>query len=273
MPIGTAAAPLNGIRTTLLFASAAFTERRKATITRLIDRSIPACLAAVLTVLPLAAGGETLTETATLAGATFEYKVVLPNGYDPAASYRTVLAFPGAGQAMRNVDRGLDENWRADAERLGVIVVSPAAPEAGLFFQGGDVVFPEFLDLILRNYNVAGNKLHVAGISNGGASAFHVAAAYPEYFWSVTGLPGFLPYLDDRRVEALRELCIYMHVGERDTDWIETMMWQAQEFTEAGAEVGFWVEPRQDHVMDSVAGTGARRLFQHFEDAENGCAR
>jgi len=64
-----------------------------------------------------------------------------------------------------------------------------------------------------------------------------------------------------------------MHVGERDDDWVETMVWQAQQFTRAGARVSLWVEADQGHVMESLTGDGAQRLFAHFNDAEAGCER
>ena len=71
-----------------------------------------------------------------------------------------------------------------------------------LFFEGGEKVFPEFFTRILGDYNVLDKKFHIAGVSNGGISAFHIAAMYPQYFWSVTGLPGFLPQSAPERVRA-----------------------------------------------------------------------
>jgi poly(3-hydroxybutyrate) depolymerase len=82
--------------------------------------------------------------------------------------------------------------WRTEAERRGFIVVSPVAPTNNLFFErGADDIFPEFVDQILRDYKIEGGKLHIAGASNGGLSAFHIAAMYPQYFRSVTGFPGY----------------------------------------------------------------------------------
>lgn len=214
---------------------------------------------------------ELTSESTEVNGVRIDYKVVLPDGYDPELAYPTVLAFPGAGQTMRNVDRAVNDNWQVEAERRGYIVISPAAPEEGLFFQGGDAVFPEFFDELRARYRIAGNKFHIAGISNGGASAFHIAANFPDYFVSVTGLPGYLPYLTPEKVKSLAALCIYMHVGERDPQWIETMTWQAQQLTDAGAAVRFWIEKGQSHVMDSLKGAGAARLFEHFADAQAGC--
>lgn len=218
------------------------------------------------------AAGEVLTETATIAGRDVLYRVVLPDGYDRAHAYPGVLAFGGGGQTLDIIDRAIERNWQVEAERRGYIVVSPVAPDAGLYFQGGDVVFPALLDVLLERYPIAERKFHVAGISNGGASAFHVAALYPSYFLSVTGLPGYLPYATADKLTTLARFCIFMHVGERDLGWIETMQYQAQQLTDAGARLRFWIEPNEGHVMRSLQNAGAARLFEHFEAAAAGCA-
>jgi len=230
-------------------------------------------LAVALTAFGIARGaaGEVLTETATIAGLDIVYRVVLPDGYDRTRTYPGVLAFGGGGQTLEIIDRAIARNWQAEAERRGYIVVSPAAPDAGLYFQGGDVVFPALLDVLLERYPIAGRKFHVAGISNGGASAFHIAALYPDYFLSLTGLPGYLPYATADKLATLARFCIFMHVGERDQGWIETMQYQAQQLADAGAHVRFWVEPNEGHVMQSLQNAGAARLFEHFEAAAAGC--
>jgi len=226
-----------------------------------------------LVVSPIAAVAEVRSETVELAGIELSYRVILPNDYSADHRYPGVLAFPGGGQTLRIVDRMIERNWRDGAESRGYIVVSPAAPTAGLFFQGGDRVFPEFLDYLLERFAIMPEQLHVAGISNGGASAFHIASLYPDYFISVTGLPGYLPYANDAKIEALASLCIYMHVGERDRDWLTTMTDQAQQLTDADASLRFWIEPNEGHVMQSLQNEGSARLFEHFEDARTGCRR
>jgi len=60
-------------------------------------------------------------------------------------------------------------------------------------FEGGELIFPEFLDKILADYKIEDNKFHAAGMSNGGISAFHVAASNPKYFWSITVSPATCP--------------------------------------------------------------------------------
>jgi S-formylglutathione hydrolase FrmB len=46
--------------------------------------------------------------------------------------------------------------------------------------------------MILKDYKIQDNKFHIAGPSNGGIAAFHVAAANPQYFLSVTAFPGYM---------------------------------------------------------------------------------
>src|SRR5262245_42015586 len=111
-----------------------------------------------------------------VAGVTVQYKVVLPNGYDPAKAYPAILALGGGPQTMNTVDGVLNRNLRAEAEKRGYIVVGVAAPNGDLFFEQGDRIFPAFLKAILTDYRIQDGKFHIAGPSNGGIAAFHVAA-------------------------------------------------------------------------------------------------
>ncbi len=74
------------------------------------------------------ANAELLEKTRKVAGVTVEYKVVLPNGYDPTKTYPGILAFGGGPQTMNTVDSVINRNLRAEAEKRGYVVVAPAAP-------------------------------------------------------------------------------------------------------------------------------------------------
>ena len=208
-----------------------------------------------------------------LAGMPLHYKVVLPNDYDAAKSYPAVLAFPPGPQTMDMVMSTLQRNWAAEAQRRGYIVVIPAAPNGRLFFQEGARVFPAFLDQLLGEYKIRDNKFHIAGMSNGGISAFSIAAAYPKYFWSVTGFPGYLPDATPERLKALSKMCIYMHVGELDSGWLEDMQQQAAQLRAQGIASRITVEKGQSHVIGTLTGEGAARLFEDIEQARQGCGK
>jgi dipeptidyl aminopeptidase/acylaminoacyl peptidase len=204
---------------------------------------------------------------------TLYYKVITPKDYDPSKEYPAVIAFPGGAQTMPMVDGMIARNLSLQAQKRGYIVVVCAATAAGLFYEGGAVVFPAFLDKLLADYKIRGKKFHIAGISNGGLSAFHIAASYPKYFWSVTGFPGYLLNPTSERVSALRGMCLNMHVGELDRGWRDTMQKQSILFRNKGLKVRFTIERGQGHVMTTLEGAGAARLFDQFDEAAHGCGK
>jgi len=89
----------------------------------------------------------------------------------------------------------------------------------------------------------------------------------------VTGLPGYLPDASPVRVRALAKMCINMYAGEMDTDWLESEKAQAAQFRAQGFVVQFSVEKAQGHVMRTLEGPGAARLFKQFEQARHGCGK
>jgi len=206
-----------------------------------------------------------LDKSTTIAGMVLSYKVVLPKDYDANKPYPAVLAFPPGGQTQDMVFVTLQRNWAPEAQRRGYIVVIPTAPSGRLFFQEGAKVFPEFVKQLLSDYKIRGNKFHIAGMSNGGISAFYIAALYPQYFVTVTGFPGFLPDATPERISALAKMCIYLHVGELDTDWLHTMQEQAAAFRAKGIPVQMTVEKGESHVIGALTGDGAARLFNEIE--------
>lgn len=240
------------------------------------SRCMPQFVAAVVAVLFAAqfAQAELLEKTKKVAGTTVHYKVVLPNGYDPAKTYPAILALGGGPQNMSTVDRVLSSNFRPEAEKRGYIVVAPAAPDDELFFEGGARIFPEFLKMILADYKIQGNKFHIAGPSNGGIAAFHVAALHPEYFLSVTAFPGYMWEPSAARLQAISKMCVFMYVGEKDPYmWHAEMKKEAEFLRSKGTVARYTVEEGQPHRMETLAGDHAGRLFDGFEETKKGCSQ
>jgi poly(3-hydroxybutyrate) depolymerase len=217
---------------------------------------------------------ELLEKTRKVAGTTVHYKVVLPNSYDPLKAYPGILALGGGPQTMNTVDNVLNRNFRAEAEKRGYIVVAPAAPEDQLFFEEGARIFPEFLKTILADYKIRDNKFHIAGPSNGGIAAFHVAAANPQYFLSVTAFPGYMWQPSTARLQAISKMCVFMYVGELDEyRWHDEMKKEAEFLRSKGTVARYTVEKGQPHRLETVAGTNAGRLFDGFEETTKGCSK
>jgi len=217
---------------------------------------------------------ELIEKTRNVGDATVHYKVVLPNGYDPAKSYPAILAFGGGPQTMNTVDGVLNRNFRAEAEKRGYIVVAPAAPDGQLFFEDGARIFPAFLKMILADYKIQGNKFHIAGPSNGGIAAFHVAAANPQYFLSVTAFPGYMWEPTEAKLQAISKMCVFMYVGENDEYmWHPEMKREAEVLRSMGTVAHYTVEKGQPHRLETLAGANAGRLFDGFEETKKGCSK
>jgi predicted esterase len=217
---------------------------------------------------------EVVEKSKKVGATTVKYKVVLPSGYDPAKAYPAILAFGGGPQTMNTVDSVLSRNLRAEAEKRGYIVVAPAAPDDQLFFEDGARIFPDFLKLILADYKIEGNKFHIAGPSNGGIAAFHVAARNPQYFLSVTAFPGYMWEPTNAKLQAISKMCVFMYVGELDEYmWHGEMQKEAEFLRSKGTVARYTVEKGQPHRMETLAGASASRLFDGFEETKKGCSK
>ena len=215
---------------------------------------------------------DVLEKTKKVAGTTVHYKVVLPTPYDPAKAYPGILAFGGGPQTMNTVDGILMRNFRAEAEKRGYIVIAPAAPDNGLFFEEGARIFPEFLKAMLSDYKIQDGKFHIAGPSNGGIAALHVAALNPQYFLSVTAFPGYMWQPSTAKLQAISNMCVFMYVGEFDEYmWHGEMKQETEYLRSKGTLARYSVEKGQPHRLDTLAGDNAARLFDGFEQARKGC--
>ena len=175
---------------------------------------------------------------------------------------------------MDTVDRVLNRNFRAEAEKRGYIVIAPAASDDHLFFEDGARIFPEFLKMILADYKIQDNKFHIAGPSNGGIAALHVAAANPQYFLSITAFPGYMWDPSPAKLQAISKMCVFMYVGENDEyRWHPEMKKEAELLRSTGTVARYTVEKGQPHRLETLAGANAGRLFDGFEETKKGCRK
>jgi poly(3-hydroxybutyrate) depolymerase len=234
---------------------------------RLLPASV---MAALLLTSPLRA--EVSEQSKTVGDMTVHYKIVLPDGYDPAKAYPAIVALGGGPQNMGTVDSILSRNFRAEAEKRGYIVIAPAAPDNQLFFEDGARIFPDFLKMILADHKIQDNKFHIAGPSNGGIAALHVAAAHPQYFLSATAFPGYLWQPSADKLQAISKMCVFMYVGEFDPYmWHREMKRETDILRAKGTVARYSVEEGQPHRLETLAGPNAGRLFDGFEETRKGC--
>lgn len=198
-------------------------------------------------------------------GTVVQYGVVLPPDFDPAQTFPVLLAFPPGAQTQEMVAAGLEGYWATEAQKRGWVVVSPAAPGGVLFFEGSEAIVPEFLARIAELYRPEGGKFHLAGISNGGISAFRVAVNQPALFHSLVVLPGLPPTGEDsEKLAVLAGIPVRMFVGERDAGWRQLMEDAANELSRQGVDVALEIVPGEGHVIRSLEGEQLFDLLDSF---------
>lgn len=186
-------------------------------------------------------------------GTEIIYGLILPDGFDASAEYPALLALPPGGQ-----DAGLtlslaESTYAPEALTRGWVVITPAAPGGTLFFEGSERYLPELLDR-LDWIRPEGGRHHLAGISNGGISAFRIAGLEPDRFASIVVYPGFPRSEADREaLAALSSIPVTMFVGGDDTGWIGPMTETRDRLEELGGTVTLEIREGEGHVMQSLA--------------------
>ena len=226
------------------------------------------CLVALPVVAQEVAPSPTVLSWRTLEvedGSSVDYALQLPPDYRPADPYPVLFALPPGSQTRALVERGFELYW-AEAARRGWVVVSPAAP-AGLSFHAGAVELAEALaDHVMREMLIEGGRLHLAGVSNGGRSAFHLATRAPERWSTLTALPGIPSSESDLdALDRLLALPIALYGGADDEGWADGMRSVRDQLVELGAaHVDFDLFDGEGHVPTSLE--GGVRLFDRLEE-------
>ena len=183
-------------------------------------------------------------------GHTIDYALVLPDHFDKSKAYPVLLALPPGDQSRQMVEAGLNFYWEAEAKRRGWVVISPAAPSGENFYTGLEQELPHLLDEVAQSVRVEGGKVHLAGISNGGLSAYRVITEFPDRFLSLTVLPGVPP--DARALAALKDLKgipVAAFVGGDDTEWARGSREASQELDRLGIQNTLTIVPGSGHVI------------------------
>lgn len=184
-------------------------------------------------------------------GTEVRYAIVLPDGFDGAKAYPTLLAFPPGDEGEEMVRRGLGLYWRAEAKRRGWVVVSPSASAGRAFHDAGAALIPDVLDDVARSVHFENGLVHVAGASNGGRAAFRAAIDSPGRYASLVALPGVPPAAADfARLDRLKNVPVVMLVGLADNEyWVAESRRTAERLRQVGADVTLRELAGQGHVL------------------------
>ena len=216
------------------------------------------------TAAPIASGEvQHLTFTAAN-GTVVDYVLLVPPGRAVGQPGKVLFAFPPGGQDLDVTTRIVEERWGDEALARGWVVVSPAAPDTGLFYNDESAALvPELLDTIAVDYPPEDGRFDLGGVSNGGLSAFKAALSYPDRFRSLVVFPGYSPDGgDDPNLSRLNDIGVGMFVGADDAGWRVASEETERILKELGYTVELHVVPEEGHIIVSVTGAD---LFDAIE--------
>ena len=122
---------------------------------------------------------------------------------------------------------------------------------------------PELLDKIAADYPPENGKFDLAGVSNGGLSAFKAALTYPDRFRSLVVFPGYSQDgADDPNLSKLKGIGVSMFVGGDDSGWRDASEQTDQTLKGLGYTVELHIVAGEGHIIDSLTGAD---LFDAIE--------
>lgn len=215
------------------------------------DTGLPAFTTAQATATgqPVPAG--TTVQTFTAAdGTAVQYVQVVPPGRVAGQEGKVLITFPPGDQTLELAKQIVDQTWAAEATTRGWVVISPAATAKGLYSEpaGGDLVQP-LLDKVGIQFPPENGKFDLAGVSNGGISAFRAAIGRPAEFGSLVVFPGTPPAGADPKLTGLVGLGSAFFVGAQDTEWLAGSKASADALRKLGNRVKYVEVPDQGHVL------------------------
>jgi poly(3-hydroxybutyrate) depolymerase len=189
-------------------------------------------------------------------GTVIDYVLVTPPSRVFGEPGRVLIAFPPGGQDLDTTQAVIKSKWEDEAVKRGWVVVSPAAPSTGLYYSDESArLVPEFLDKIAAEYPPQGGRFDLAGVSNGGLSAFKAALSYPDRFRSLVVFPGYSQVGgDDPDLSKLKNIGVSMFVGGNDTGWREASELTEKTLKALGYKVELHVVAGSGHIIESLTG-------------------
>jgi len=197
-------------------------------------------------------------------GTTIDYVMVVPPDRAAGQEGKVLFTFPPGGQDLDVTENVVNGRWRDEALKRDWVVVSPAAPDSGLYYSDKSAKYvPELLDAIAEDYPPEGGKFDLGGVSNGGLSAFKAALDHPERFRSLVVFPGYSQDGgDDTNLSKLKDIGVAMFVGGEDTGWREASELTEKTLKDLGYKVELHVVEGSGHIIESLTGAD---LFDAME--------
>ena len=191
-------------------------------------------------------------------GKKMKYAYNLPENYTQNKEYHVLIA-PGGGTADDSNDFLF---WGSNTVEYDWILI-----ETNATIRSNNMkMLKGFLDHLKQQFQPKGNEFHVMGFSANSAGAFKVALSLPEYFHSVTGVPGHPRTTNKRELVKLKNLKVNFIVGERDGYWLNSAKRFNNTLKELGVEVKLQIIKDGGHVLREIIGDRFMKLMEWLKE-------
>lgn len=193
-----------------------------------------------------------------------DYVTVVPTGFELGETAPVMLAIAPGSQDFELTRRIVESTYITEALARGWVVISPAAPNSTLYFQGSETLTPGLLAWVDTWVVSEGGSPHLVGVSNGGISSFRIAAQDPSSIQSLLVFPGFARSDEDRAaLPSMVDIPVRLFVGADDMGWIPAMQETHDILLNAGADVTLEILPGEGHRIESLS--DGVRIFDELD--------
>ncbi len=179
-------------------------------------------------------------------GKKLKYAYNLPKDYSNTKSYH-VLITPGGGTADDSNDFLF---WGSNTGNYNWILIETNATIRPRSMK----VLKEFLDHLKEKFRPTSNKFHLMGFSANSAGEFKIVMSLPEYFHSITGVPGHPGTTSKKELIKLRNVKVNFIVGERDGYWLSSAKKFNNLLKGLGVVVKLHIVKNGGHVLREIIG-------------------
>ena len=114
----------------------------------------------------------------------------------------------------------------------------------------------ELMEVLREKFIVEGNKFHIVGFSANSGPIFNLFLDVPEYFHSITGIPGHPRTTSTSVIKQMKAVKVQNIVGEKDTYWLQEARKYEEIYEELDMNSILDIEPDGQHVLRHLVGKG-----------------
>lgn len=126
-------------------------------------------------------------------GESLQYRLYIPDDYDPAQSYPLIQFIPDSSVVGKGTDYVLTQGWggliwatETEQAKHPAFVVVPVFTETVVddnFNHSGQIELAmRMLQSLTEEYSIDTNRMYTTGQSMGGMTSFYLSTAYPDFF-------------------------------------------------------------------------------------------